>query len=156
MKGARRILYSVYVSLSVLAVAGCASTLAGVTKGTLDKMFADKPPKLSANLEASPELNPDYEGKPSPLVVRLYELTSITEFNAAQFFALYDRDTELLAQDLKAREEMVVLPAETREFERELNMETRYVGIIGAYRDLEKAVWRASVKTPIDETTAIL
>lgn len=151
---ARIAVYSLAV-VTTLLLTGCASTAAGVTKGVLDKVFETKPPTLHATLEASPELNPDYEGHPSPLVLRFYELTDVTEFNAAQFFTLYEEDEELLGSDLKGREEMVILPGESRAMDKELKMETRYFGVFGAYRDIEKAIWRAYVETPVNEKTVV-
>lgn len=136
-------------------IAGCASTAAGVTKGVLDKVFEDKPPKVEATLEASAGLNPNAYGKPSPLVIRLYELTDLTEFNAAEFYTLYDNDKDLLANAMKGRNEMMVLPGQKKQFKREFDMQVRYLGIMAAYRELEKAVWRSSVETPVDETTRV-
>ena len=156
MKGDKRILLGMYVGIIFFGLAAsCASFVQGVTSAAIDTVLEDDPPQLEAIFVASPELNPDYEGQPSPLVVRLYELTNITEFNAASFFPLYERDTELLGADIKYREEIVMVPGETKEFKRELNMDTRHVGIIGAYRDLEGATWRASIETPINKTTEI-
>ena len=56
---------------------------------------------------------------------------------------------------MKYREELVIVPGETKEFKRELNMDTRHFGIIGAYRNLEDATWRASVETPLNKTTEV-
>lgn len=140
---------------SAAIAAGCAELAAGVTKGVLDKVFETTPPELEATLEASKKLNPDAHDRPSPLVVRLYELTDLTEFNAAEFYSLYENDKDLLAKAIRGRHEMMLLPGEQKEFKREFNMETRYLGVMAAYRDLEKAVWRASVETPVDETTYV-
>ena len=144
-----------YFSLLVY-LTGCASTAAGVTKGTLDKIFEDDPPVLDAIYVASPELNPDRKGESSPLVVRIYELKSPTEFNATQFFPLYEDEKDVLGDDLVAFEEKEILPEEKGEIKKELNMETRYIGILGAYRDIEHAVWRVYVETPLDETTEVI
>ncbi len=156
MKGDKRILQSLCVGIILFELtASCASFVQGVTSAAIDKVLEDEPPQLAASFVASPKLNPDSEGQPSPLVVRLYELTNITEFNAASFFPLYERDTELLGAEMKYREEIVMVPGETKEFKRELNMDTRHLGIIGAYRDLEGTTWRASIETPINETTEV-
>lgn len=134
---------------------GCADMAAGVSKAVLDKAFESTPPEIEASLEASADLNPDASHKPSPLIVRLYELSDITEFNAAEFYTLYEKDKDVLAKDIKGREEFMLLPNEKKTLERELKMETRYLGIVAGYYDMDKAVWRASVETPIDETTEV-
>ena len=115
-----------------------------------------EPPIIDAMIEASIFLNPDELGNPSPLLVRIYELSDNAEFNAARFFTLYDEDTTLLGSALKAKKEMMILPGEKKELKQELNPETRYLGIIGAYRDIDHAIWRALVNTPLDETTSVI
>jgi type VI secretion system protein VasD len=115
-----------------------------------------KPPVIDATLEASIFLNLDESGNPSPLVVRTYELSDIAEFNAARFFSLYDEDSTLLGSALKAKNEMMLLPGEKKELKKELDPETRYFGVIGAYRDIDHAIWRAAVRTPPDKTTSVI
>ncbi len=137
-------------------LSGCADMVAGMTKGVLDKALEDEPPVVEATITAASDLNPDSTGNPNPIVFRFYELKALGSFNAADFFALYDQDAETLGQDMLARDEMTLLPGETREMKRELNMETRYFGVIAAYRDLDNATWRASVETPIDETIEVI
>jgi type VI secretion system VasD/TssJ family lipoprotein len=34
-------------------------------------------------------------------------------------------------------------------------METTHVGVMAAYRDLDNAVWRGSIATPVNETTYV-
>jgi type VI secretion system protein VasD len=115
-----------------------------------------KLPVIDATLEASIFLNLDESGNPSPLVVRTYELSDIAEFNAARFFSLYDEDSTLLGSALKAKNEMMLLPGEKKELKKELDPETRYFGVIGAYRDIDHAIWRAAVRTPPDKTTSVI
>ncbi len=104
-----------------------------------------EPTTLLVRLQAATDVNPDLRGRASPLDVRLFELRSASVFEAADFFALYDRDQATLAADLLAREQFVVQPGETRSVSRPARPETRFLGVIAAYRDLERAVWRVTV-----------
>jgi type VI secretion system protein VasD len=104
-----------------------------------------EPATLTIRLQAAADVNPDLRGRASPLDVRLFELRSASAFEAADFFALYDRDQATLAADLLAREQIVVQPGEVRTLRRQAKPETRHLGVIAAYRDLERSVWRASV-----------
>ena len=116
------------------AVAGCAG--------------GPKPPKptqVEGTIAASPGLNPSVNQRPSPLLVRIYELRSATAFNQADFMSLYQGDQATLAADLVVREEIMLQPGESRPFTRQLNPDTRFIGVIGAYRNLERATWRALV-----------
>ncbi|MCP4409709.1 MAG: type VI secretion system lipoprotein TssJ [Gammaproteobacteria bacterium] len=119
------------------------------------KIKPPEPPKIDAIIEASIFLNPDDSGNPSPLLVRTYELSDIAEFKAARFFSLYDEDTRLLGPALKAKREMMILPGEKKKLIKELNPNTRYFGIIGAYQKIDHAIWRAILKTPPDRTTSV-
>jgi type VI secretion system protein VasD len=50
---------------------------------------------------------------------------------------------------------MQISPGDSTRMEKVLTMDTRYVGVTAAYRDLDNAVWRGVIETPIDETTYI-
>lgn len=136
------------------ALSGClADAASGVTSAVIEKLFETGPSTIEANLTASEDMNPDYEGQASPLVVRMYELKSATAFNNASFFALYDSDEAELGGDLKAKEEIELQPGDKLEFERELQPETRYVGFIAGYRDIDNASWRAVAEIPEGSST---
>lgn len=151
----RRIYQTLFVSLLCIAVSSCADMASGVTKGVLDKVLEDDPAEVVIRLKADPDINPDPQGRASPIVVRIYELKSPDIFNTADFFALYEEDGNILGEEMKARNEMEVSPGEQVEIEKILDIETHYVGVMAAYRDLDNAVWRGTIETPLDETTYI-
>jgi type VI secretion system protein VasD len=126
-----------------LALTGCADVVSGVTSAVIDEVMEEGPTTIEAEIRAAEDLNPDIEGNPSPLVVRLYELKSKTAFNNSGFFSLYDDDSAELGDDLKGREEMELRPGQAVIMERELEPGVRFVGVIAAYRDIENASWRA-------------
>lgn len=113
--------------------------------------------KLDLTLSASAQLNPDLDGRPSPIVVRLIELKNPVAFENADFFSLYERPKESLAPDLVASEEIELRPGETRELKLSVNDGSRYVGVLAAYRDLPETRWRYVVTlTPVQLTHAEL
>jgi type VI secretion system protein VasD len=57
---------------------------------------------------------------------------------------------------LIAREEYQLMPGQTQPFERQLQPETRYVGVVAAFRDLERAQWRAAVAITPNQTTPLV
>lgn len=118
---------------------------------------ADAPPptRIEANLVASEDVNPNLQGEPSPLVVRLYELKAETAFANAGFFQLYDDASTVLGGDLQDRSDFVLRPGETVSFTRNLNPETRFLGVVAAYQDLDKATWRTLMPVPPEETTTM-
>lgn len=123
-----------------LAAMGCGVWLLGC--GTP----APKPTRVEASILAASDLNPSVNGRPSPVLLRVYELRSQTAFNQADFMTLYQSDQGALAADLVAREEMMLQPGEQRTLNRQLAADTRFIGVIAAYRDLERAIWRAVVQ----------
>jgi type VI secretion system protein VasD len=101
------------------------------------------PTALKATLIARDSVNPDLRGRPSPVTVRVYLLKSRTAFEGADFFALYDKDKETLAADLLEREEFLLKPGDTRLIEKPLASGNVHVAVFAAFRDIERAQWRA-------------
>ena len=110
---------------------------------------AAKPPpppaSVTGTVQASNQINPSASKRPSPLLIRIYELKSTATFNAADFMSLYQRDQAELGGDLLAKEEFVLAPGETKTFAKKLAPDTRFLGVVAAYRDLEHAKWRTVV-----------
>lgn len=127
--------WGAWVACVVVALAGCAAKPA-------------KPVATKAVLSASEDVNPDSTGRPSPIVVRIYQLRGDTEFNNADFFALYEKDKEILGASLIAREEKTLFPGQQIETDMPLSPEARFVGAVAAYRDLGSSRWRAMIGAP--------
>ena len=109
--------------------------------------------KLNLKLTASDQLNPDLNGRPSPIVVRLFELKHPVAFENADFFSLYERAKESLAPDMVASEELELRPGETLELKLSVEEGSRYVGVLAAYRDLPDSKWRYTLQvTPMAVT----
>lgn len=102
-----------------------------------------KPARVSGSLQAAADLNPSVSRRPSPLRVLLYELKSAAAFGKADFMSLYQSDQAALGSEFVARDEIVLQPGESRRYARTLAPETRFIGVLAVYRDLEHATWRA-------------
>jgi len=72
------------------------------------------PPLLRGSIVVDSNVNPDRAGRPSPIVVRVYELKSVAAFNSADFFALFDNEAATLSGELVGRDEFQLQPGETR------------------------------------------
>lgn len=136
-------------------VSGCASVASGVTSAALGKIFEPDPTSIAAKFVATDFINPDLDNRPSPMIVRFYELSSVGKFNEAGFFKLYEQDEDTLGKDLLERDELQFIPGETRTFERELNPETRYIAVMAAFREIDKATWRASFEVVPNEKSLL-
>lgn len=102
-----------------------------------------KPVQIDLTLTGAAGLNPDSRNRASPAVVRIYELKATASFESADFFSLFDKDRETLGADLNARDEFVLQPGQSVTIKREAKSDTRHVAVLVAYRDLERARWRA-------------
>ena len=102
------------------------------------------PTRINAQITASFEINPNANGRPSPLVVRIYELKSISAFDDADFFKLYDEEVATLGGDLLSREEFELTPGESREIIHNAHEQARFFAVVAAYRNIDQASWRAS------------
>jgi type VI secretion system protein VasD len=122
------------------ALLACTLVLAGCAGSS-----APKPTKVEGTIVGADGLNLSVSQRPSPLLLRIYELRSATAFNQADFMSLYQSDQATLAADLVAREEIMLQPGETRPFTRQLAADTRFIAVVGVYRNLERATWRAVV-----------
>lgn len=98
--------------------------------------------KLDLTLSASDGLNPDLNGRPSPIVLRLFELKHPVAFEQADFFSVYERAMDILKRDLVAIEEVELRPGERLALKLSVEAGSRYLGIVAAYRDLPQAQWR--------------
>ena len=112
--------------------------------------------KAKVALSASADVNPDSSGKPSPVVVRVYQLKGDTAFAGADFFALFDDEMKVLGQDLINREEYVLTPAEHRTVELVVPKTVRFVGVIAAFRDIRNSQWRVVVPAPFKQDDVTL
>ena len=109
------------------------------------------PPKANKarmTVVAAADVNPAADGRPSPVVVRIYQLKEDAKFNNADFFGLFDNDQAALGGDLLAREEIELTPGETRQVEFAVAGEAKYLGAMAAYRDVRNAQWRAVQAAP--------
>lgn len=93
---------------------------------------------------AAANVNPDVRKRPSPIVIRVYELKARTQFDALDFISLTERDKDTLGADLLSREEFVLRPGETKAMVKKVSPDAKFIGITAGYRDLERAQWRAA------------
>ena len=102
-----------------------------------------KPAQITGTIQASAQVNPSASKRPSPLLVRVYELKSAAAFNSADFMSLYQRDQAELAADFVGRDEFVLAPGESKPYTKLLSPDTRFLGVMAAFRDLEHSKWRS-------------
>lgn len=128
--------------ISTALLCGCAALFGG--SAPQPKESSD----LEIQVEASALVNPDDNGRPSPVLVRIYELRNEALFLDADFFGLYTTDRTVLQGDLLAVDQFILRPGETRTLRRKRNLQAAAVGVLAAYRDLPNATWRGAHRLP--------
>ncbi len=123
--------------------------------------FSKDPPQapatiINAEILASEAINPDGEGRPSPIVVRLYELKNLGTFNALGFFPLYNEEETALGEDLVYREEFSLVPGGKKLFTRTPSADTQFLAVIAAFRNIDQATWKAAVPIPAERITNLI
>jgi type VI secretion system protein VasD len=119
---------------------------------------APKPPPptmVNAALEAGATVNPDARNRPSPIVVRVYELKTRAAFESADFFSLFDKDQSTLGADMLTRDEFTLRPGDTQAINRELKPETRFIAVFAGFREVERSTWRSVVPVSTGQKNAV-
>jgi type VI secretion system protein VasD len=114
------------------------------------------PTRVQMVVEASPDANPDQAGRPSPTVVRVYELTGPSSFQEGDFFQLFEQPEATLGSDLRDSSDIVVAPGGRETLARELSPDTRYIGILANFRDIDQARWREGFVVPAHQTSTVV
>ncbi|MGY8683200.1 type VI secretion system lipoprotein TssJ [Bradyrhizobium sp. UFLA05-153] len=135
-------------------VGGAFLAAAAVASCSIDKTLKTTPLKFV--IHSDPLVNQNTRGEPSPVVVRIYELKSTTNFDRAQFFELFDNDAKRLGPDLVAKRETELKPGEKYDLERNTPIETRYIGVIAGFRLGNEAQWRSTTEIKPDRDNTIL
>ena len=135
-----------FIVVAALVAVGCAKAPPGPPPLTI--AAAPGASRAPMTMAASADVNPDPSGRPSPIVVRVYQLRTDTAFSNAEFFALFDDEQKVLGQELISRDEFMLAPAEKRTLDVALSGETRFVGVVAAFRDIRNAQWRGVLPAP--------
>ena len=112
----RRPVYLLSAACGISLAAGC---------GTM----RSSPPVVQGSIKTAATTNPDPRGRASPIVVRLYELKPAATFSSADFFSLFDKESETLGGDLVGRDEYDLRPNEARPYRRQLQADTKVIGV---------------------------
>ncbi|MCL1985688.1 MAG: type VI secretion system lipoprotein TssJ [Betaproteobacteria bacterium] len=118
--------------LPFLCIILCVACLSGCSKPRIDLVVASQP-----------NVNPDYSGRPSPVIVKMYELRRDVAFKQADFQTLFEQPVQTLGADLIAADELVLTPGEVRRIAYQPGENTRFVGLVAGFRHMERAQWRA-------------
>jgi type VI secretion system protein VasD len=124
------------------------AALCAVLGGCATSARPELPIPIEIAIAASERLNPTEEGRPSPVVVRIYELSNQTWFQAADFFELIGMREAPKNEEILDMQEFIAVPGEVRVVRRRANLATRAIGVVTGYRDIDTGAWRSVVQMP--------
>lgn len=124
----------VWLITAALLISGCTST--------------PKPRTFTGHFTLAANVNPDHQGRPSPIVVKIYHLKEVKTFQTSDFFSLYDEGKKVLGDDLIFVEERELQPGLNYYFSAHVAPNAQYVAVIAEFRDIEKSQWRVVTKVP--------
>jgi type VI secretion system protein VasD len=102
------------------------------------------PAVLTLAMVGGPDQNPGADGTPSPVAVRIIQLTAVGGFERADAITLIQKEKQTLADEDLASEEFVIRPGETRTITRELKKGTQFIGALVQFRNIDNATFRAT------------
>lgn len=145
----RRILGSIAIvaltlgSAVVMTSAGCKSEILPVKepkKCTLQQ--------VNMTVLASPTINPNVDGEPRPVVVRLYQLKNDVNLQNATFDQIWKNDKATLGDDLVKVDELAVYPNSRTEVKFERDESAGYVVAVALFRNPKGKSWFTSFELP--------
>jgi len=105
---------------------------------------ASAPTSVELTVVGGPDLNPNAQGRASPVVVRIFDLAAVPAFEAADYATLFEK-VETLKGTVLALDELMLRPGDIQERNRDLKPEVHALGVAAAFRALDGAVWHLTV-----------
>ena len=99
-------------------------------------------------LAASSDINPDIQGNPSSVVVRIFQLTNKLNFENASYDQLLGSEYNSLGTEYIDVDEFLVDPGSEREIELKISENTAFIGVAVGYRSVDMVTWRTLMPIP--------
>ncbi len=141
----RTFFQSLLIGLLSITLLGLLSACAG----------APKREGLDMQVNATADVNPDMQGRPSPIILHILELNSTEQFNRLDYMSLTQPSGAALGAELLGKNQVILQPGESKALPMELNPLTTAIGLVAGYRDIDNAAWRKSVTITQGDTKGI-
>lgn len=116
---------------------------------------APKRENVGLQISATADVNPDLQGRPSPIILHVLELNSEEQFNRLDYMSLTQSSGTALGPDLLGKTRLILSPGDNRNLPLELNPQTTFVGLVAGYRDIDNSSWRTSIPITQGDTKGI-
>jgi len=95
---------------------------------------------VELTLVGGPALDPNAQGRPSPVEVRIFQLSAPREFEAAHFDSLFRPPQSTTRANALAQDDFMLRPGEIHEHKRNVGSGVQALGVVAAFHDLDQAV----------------
>ena len=138
---ARLMMISILMATTMILFSGCGG--------------APKREEVGLQISATADVNPDLQGRPSPIILHVLELNSEEQFNRLDYVSLTQSSGAALGPDLLGKTRLILSPGDSRQLPLELNPQTTFIGLVAGYRDIDNAAWRISIPISQGDTKGI-
>ena len=114
------------------------------------------PSRVTFQVRAGTDINPDGNGEAKPTSLRLYLLTAGTHLRSADYFALIEHEQETLGSELLLRRDLTIRPGETRDIRVTVPEDTKEVAAVAGFQQLDQANWVATRAIPSDGRVPVI
>jgi type VI secretion system protein VasD len=147
----RRLLALSLAGLAAGAGAGALSASAGCA-GAEPPPAAPKPcdvQVVTLNIYAADNINPNENGNPRPVVVRLYQLKNDVRMENATYDEVYLKDKETLQDDLLKVDEVSIFPNDLVQVKFERNKEASTLAGVALFHSPKGTSWKTYYAFPL-------
>jgi type VI secretion system protein VasD len=99
-------------------------------------------PSLTMNMAGLPNVNPDQNGRPSPVLVKMYELQNDLLFKNAELLPLFQDPINTLGAELVSFDEFTLVPGEAKTLVYLPSLKTTHVGVVAGFRQQDQGPWK--------------
>ncbi len=104
--------------------------------------------EVKINLIADKDINPNGMGEPAPLNIFIFNVKEIDVFGNTDFFEIVDGSSKAVQASASKIYEAILQPGESRVVFIKPDSDTRTLGFIGAYRNLDDSIWLVNWDLP--------
>jgi type VI secretion system protein VasD len=101
---------------------------------TVSDIFSGDSYEIEVNLTVSTGLNPNQAGRPSPLVIQVFQLIDDTKFLQADIEKLLSNAEAELGASLVKSDQTLAFPGKNQEYELDVNSDAKYLGVVAAFQ----------------------
>jgi len=126
------ILHCILITLMMLILSACSNQ---------NDSSSTENNHIKVVLLAAENANQNTNGQPAPINVYLYELKSVDNFKNSDFFTISSGEDPLVNNDIAKMSEFILRPGESKSLDIKPGADTLAIGVVAAYREINKADW---------------